>query len=119
SWRRCRRFSTRRPRSRPAPTTRAETRTTMNDTGAATRSVLVTGGGRGIGRATSLLCAARGWAVAVNYARDAAAAESVVAAIEAGGGRALAIRADVAKDAGGLAMVGAIDRGLPPLGGRG
>ncbi|MCE9659786.1 MAG: SDR family oxidoreductase [Burkholderiales bacterium] len=84
---------------------------------AATRTVLVTGGGRGIGRATSLLCAARGWAVAVNYAHDAAAAESVVAAIEAGGGRALAVRADVARDAEVSAMFAAIDRALPPLAG--
>ncbi len=81
---------------------------------AATRTVLITGGGRGIGRAASLLCAQRGWAVAVNYAHDAAAAESVVAAIEAGGGRALAVRADVARDAEVSAMFAAIDRSLPP-----
>jgi NAD(P)-dependent dehydrogenase (short-subunit alcohol dehydrogenase family) len=78
-------------------------------------TVLVTGGGRGIGRAASLRCAARGWAVAVNYANDAAAAEAVVAAIEAGGGRALAVRADVASDAQVRAMFEAIDAALPPL----
>ena len=81
------------------------------------RSVLVTGGGRGIGRAASLLCAARGWAVAVNYAHDAGAAEKVVAAIEAQGGRALAVRADVASDMEVQAMFAAIDRALPPLAG--
>ena len=81
------------------------------------RSVLVTGGGRGIGRATSLLCAARGWAVAVNYAHDAAAAESVVAAIRSTGGQAIAVRADVASDAEVIAMFAAIDRALPPLAG--
>ena len=81
------------------------------------RTVLVTGGGRGIGRATSLLCAARGWAVAVNYAHDAAAAEKVVAAVEAQGGRALAVRADVASDAEVQAMFETIDRALPPLAG--
>ena len=81
------------------------------------RSVLVTGGGRGIGRATSLLSAARGWAVAVNYAHDAAAAEKVVAAIEARGGRALAVRADVASDAEVRSMFETIDRALPPLAG--
>jgi NAD(P)-dependent dehydrogenase (short-subunit alcohol dehydrogenase family) len=84
---------------------------------AAARTIVVTGGGRGIGRATSLLCARQGWAVAVNYARDAAAAESVVAAIEAGGGRALAVRADVAKDAEVSAMFETLDRALPPLAG--
>jgi len=81
------------------------------------RSVLVTGGGRGIGRAVSLLCAERGWAVAVNYANDARAADEVVAAIEAKGGRALAVRADVARDAEVRAMFEAIDAGLPPLAG--
>ena len=84
---------------------------------AAVRTVLVTGGGRGIGAATSLLCAARGWAVAVNYARDAAAAERVVAAIRAGGGTALALQADVASDAEVVAMFARIDAELPPLAG--
>lgn len=81
------------------------------------RSVLVTGGGRGIGRAVSLLCAARGWAVGVNYAHDAKAAEEVVAAIEARGGRAVAVRADVASDAEVRAMFETLDAALPPLAG--
>ena len=84
---------------------------------AAARSVLVTGGGRGIGAATSLMCAARGWAVAVNYAHDAASAERVVSAIRAGGGTALALRADVASDAEVGAMFARIDAELPPLAG--
>ena len=78
-------------------------------------TVLVTGGGRGIGAATSLLCAARGWAVAVNYTHDAAAAERVVATIRTGGGTALALRADVASDAEVVAMFSRIDAELPPL----
>ncbi|MGZ5267444.1 MAG: SDR family NAD(P)-dependent oxidoreductase, partial [Caldimonas sp.] len=78
-------------------------------------SVLVTGGGRGIGAATSLLCAARGWAVAVNYASDAASAERVVAAIRARGGNAIAVQADVASDADVIAMFARLDRELPPL----
>jgi NAD(P)-dependent dehydrogenase (short-subunit alcohol dehydrogenase family) len=78
-------------------------------------SVLVTGGSRGIGAATSLLCATRGWAVAVNYARDAAAAEAVVAAIRAAGGEAIAVQADVADDAQVTAMFARLDRALPPL----
>jgi NAD(P)-dependent dehydrogenase (short-subunit alcohol dehydrogenase family) len=81
------------------------------------RSVLVTGGGRGIGAATSLLCAARGWAVAVNYARDAAAADAVVATIRSGGGQALAVHADVADDAAVTAMFARLDREMPPLAG--
>ncbi|MGZ5274279.1 MAG: SDR family oxidoreductase [Caldimonas sp.] len=78
-------------------------------------SVLVTGGGRGIGAAASLLCAARGWAVAVNYASDAASAERVVAAIRARGGNAIAVQADVASDADVIAMFARLDRELPPL----
>ena len=80
-------------------------------------TVLVTGGSRGIGAATCRLAAAAGWAVAVNYARDAAAAEAVVAAIREQGGRALAVHADVASDAEVRAMFEAIDAALPPLAG--
>lgn len=58
-------------------------------------TVLVTGGSRGIGRATAIICAARGWSVAVNYVSDRAAAEMTVEAIEAAGGKAKAIRCDV------------------------
>jgi NAD(P)-dependent dehydrogenase (short-subunit alcohol dehydrogenase family) len=78
-------------------------------------SVLVTGASRGIGAATALRCARQGWAVAVNYARDAAAAQSVVQAIQAAGGRALAVQADVADEAQVLAMFKRIDAELPRL----
>ncbi|HVE55044.1 MAG TPA: SDR family oxidoreductase [Ramlibacter sp.] len=59
------------------------------------RVAIVTGGSRGIGRAISLRLAADGFAVAVNYAGDEQSANGTVAAITAGGGRAVAIRADV------------------------
>ena len=77
--------------------------------------ILVTGGSRGIGAATSLLAALRGWFVAVNYANDATAAEAVVAAIHSRGGRALSVRADVADDDQVTAMFARLDRELPPL----
>lgn len=59
------------------------------------RVALVSGGGRGIGRAISELLAAHGATVAVNYRRDREAAEDTVAAITAAGGRARAYAASV------------------------
>jgi NAD(P)-dependent dehydrogenase (short-subunit alcohol dehydrogenase family) len=61
--------------------------------------LIVTGGSRGIGAATCRLAGQRGYAVVVNYNRDAAAAAAVVAEIEAVGGTAIAIQADVAREA--------------------
>jgi NAD(P)-dependent dehydrogenase (short-subunit alcohol dehydrogenase family) len=84
---------------------------------AAARTVLVTGASRGIGAATARLCAAQGWAVAVNYTRDAAAAQAVVQAIQADGGQAIAVQADVADEAQVLAMFARIDAELPRLAG--
>ena len=80
------------------------------------RTVLVTGGGRGIGAATSLLCAQHGWAVAVNYASGEAPAEAIAAQIRAAGGTALAVRADVSDEAQVLAMFATLEGELPPLG---
>jgi 3-oxoacyl-[acyl-carrier protein] reductase len=58
---------------------------------------LVTGGGRGIGAATAIALAGDGWPVVVNYRSDEASAARTVAAIEAGGGRAVAVKGDVAQ----------------------
>ncbi|MFE8967583.1 SDR family oxidoreductase [Streptomyces albogriseolus] len=62
------------------------------------RVAVVTGGSRGIGRAVSLQLARDGLAVVVNYTRDVASAEETVKAITADGGRAIAVRADVADE---------------------
>jgi NAD(P)-dependent dehydrogenase (short-subunit alcohol dehydrogenase family) len=59
--------------------------------------LVVTGGSRGIGAATSLLAAERGWAVVVNYAGNVAAAEAVVSHIRKAGGEAIAVRGDVSQ----------------------
>lgn len=63
------------------------------------KTVLVTGASTGIGRAIAIGAAQHGAVVAINYARDTAGAESCVAAIEAAGGRAIAVRGDVAEPA--------------------
>ncbi len=77
--------------------------------------LLVTGGGRGIGAATALLAARRGYAVAVNYANNSLAADDVVRTIRAGGGRAIAVQADVGDESQVLAMFGKIDAKLGRL----
>jgi NAD(P)-dependent dehydrogenase (short-subunit alcohol dehydrogenase family) len=79
------------------------------------RTVLVTGGGRGIGAAVAWRCAQQGDAVAIDYASDAGAADALVARIRAAGGTAIAVRADVADEAQVLALFARIDAELPPL----
>jgi 3-oxoacyl-[acyl-carrier protein] reductase len=75
---------------------------------------LVTGGGRGIGRAISRRLAREGAAVCVNYLSRADAAESLVADIKANGGRAIAVEADVADDAAVEDMVDQIGAAFGP-----
>ena len=75
---------------------------------------VVTGGSRGIGRATSLLLAQRGAAVCVNYAGQAEAAEAVKNEIMQTGGRAIAVRADVADGAAVIAMLERVAAELGP-----
>ncbi len=77
--------------------------------------LLITGGSRGIGAATALLAAQRGYAVAVNYGSNAQAAEQVVQQILSGGGHAISVQADVAIESQVLAMFDAIDSGLGRL----
>lgn len=74
--------------------------------------LLVTGASRGIGAATALLAARRGWAVAVNYASQRAAADAVVQQVLDIGGRAIAVQADVADESQVLAMFQRVDREL-------
>ena len=69
------------------------------------RVALITGGGRGIGRAIGLDLARAGWAVAFCYRTSIEAAEATRAAIEAAGARALAVRADVSDPAAAEGLV--------------
>ncbi|MBC5763476.1 SDR family oxidoreductase [Ramlibacter albus] len=77
--------------------------------------MLVTGASRGIGAATARLAAKHGYAVAVNYTSNEAAAAQVVRDIEAAGSRAFAVRADVASEADILAMFEQVDKRLGRL----
>lgn len=74
--------------------------------------MLVTGGSRGIGAATARLAASRGYAVAVNYLGNRAAADEVVDAIRAAGGEAVPVQADVASEADIVRMFKEVDREL-------
>ena len=76
---------------------------------------VVTGGARGLGRATARLLAQRGAAVCVNYAAHADAAEALIVEIAAAGGRAIAVAADVAQPAPVEAMVARTEAELGPV----
>jgi len=61
--------------------------------------LLIAGGSRGIGAATAIMAGARGYDVAVNYKSNAKAAASVVDAVKAAGGKAIALQGDMAVEA--------------------
>lgn len=77
--------------------------------------VIITGGSRGIGRAAALKIAASGFKVVVAYASNETAANEVVAQIEAGNGKAIAVKCDVGSEADILALFKAADA-FGPLG---
>ena len=79
------------------------------------KTILVTGGSRGIGAATARLAAERGYAVCVNYLKNKAAADSIVSIIEAAGGAALAVGADVASEPDVVRLFETVDARLGPL----
>ncbi len=74
--------------------------------------IIVTGASRGIGAATALLAAHRGYAVCVNYRNNHAAAEKVVNQIKASGGRAIAVAADVSIESEVVRLFETCDRTL-------
>lgn len=81
------------------------------------KAVLITGGSRGIGRATALAAARRGWSVAINYVRDGEAAEATASEARALGVLAVALQADVSVEAEVLALFDASEAALGPLSG--
>jgi len=77
--------------------------------------VLITGGARGIGAATARLAARRGHAVAINYRVAKDAAQTLIEEVERGGGRAIAVQADVAREAEIVRMFEEVDARLGRL----
>jgi NAD(P)-dependent dehydrogenase (short-subunit alcohol dehydrogenase family) len=81
----------------------------------AARAVMVTGAARRVGRAIALDFSSRGWAVAVHYRYSEAEAHEVVAKISSQGGRAIAIRADLAREEEVRQLVPLAAKALGPL----
>ena len=77
--------------------------------------IIITGGSRGIGAAVAQTAAARGYAVCISYVANRAAADAVVEAIHQGGGRAIAVRADVAVEADIVSLFETVDQELGTL----
>ena len=74
--------------------------------------LVVTGASRGIGEATAIAGAARGYAICVNYRSDAERADAVVARITEGGGNAIAVPADVSREEDVVNLFSAVDEAL-------
>lgn len=79
------------------------------------RVVLITGGSRGIGAAVSRAAAREGYRVAINYASRREPAEKLVAEIEAAGGKVIALKGDVSKNADVVAMFDEAEKVLGPV----
>ncbi|PBB44356.1 NAD(P)-dependent oxidoreductase [Mesorhizobium sp. WSM3866] len=79
------------------------------------KTLLVTGGGRGIGAAICRQASRAGYGVAINYVSNRAAADALVAELETAGGEAFAVQGDVGNEADVMAMFEAVDRAFGRL----
>ncbi len=79
------------------------------------KTILITGASRGIGRAAAILAGERGWSVGVNYASNRSAAEEVVDRVREAGGRAVAVPGDVSVESETLALFDAVGAESGPL----
>lgn len=80
-----------------------------------THVLLITGASRGIGAATALLAASRGYAICINYLQSRDKSEALVKQIEAKGARAIAVQADVSREADVLRLFETLDQQLGPI----
>ena len=78
-----------------------------------TKTIIITGGSRGIGAATAKLAGKRGWSVALSYVGNEKAANETVAAVEAAGGKAIAVKCDHVVEA---EVIGLFDRAARAFG---
>jgi NAD(P)-dependent dehydrogenase (short-subunit alcohol dehydrogenase family) len=68
------------------------------------KTILITGGTRGIGRATGLACSEKGWSVALTYVHDLSAAAQAAREVSAVGGRVITLQGDVAAESDVVSM---------------
>jgi NAD(P)-dependent dehydrogenase (short-subunit alcohol dehydrogenase family) len=87
----------------------------MSNLSPARRTLIVTGGGRGIGAATARFAAARGYAVCVNYSKSQAEAEAIVDDIGRDGGMAISVKADVSSEGEVIELFARTEETLGPL----
>ena len=79
------------------------------------KTILITGGSRGIGAATAILAARHDYTVAINYVERENAAQQVVSRIENSGGKALALQCDVSQEEQVVNMFGKLDDSVGPI----
>ena len=81
------------------------------------KTIVITGGSRGIGAATAKLAGKRGWSVALSYVGNEKAAKETVAAVEAAGGKAIAVKCDHVIEADVIGLFDQATRGFGPIDG--
>src|SRR5947209_6140354 len=87
------------------------------DRNSMSKTIVITGGSRGIGAATAKLAGKRGWSVALSYVGNEKAAKETVAAVEAAGGKAIAVKCDHVVEANVVGLFDQAARAFGPIDG--